>query len=69
MIASRHRSQYRRALGRDKTIEKVCSRFYWGKNMTEEIKHFCSSILSVVHRLHLSLEDGQEVAAIFYDLN
>ena len=36
--------------------------------MTEEIKHFCSSILSVVHRLHLSLEDGQEVAAIFYDL-
>ncbi len=23
--------------GRDKTIEKVCTRWYWGKNMTAEI--------------------------------
>ena len=26
-------------LGRDKTIEKICSRFFW-KNMTEDIKDF-----------------------------
>ena len=31
-------------------------------------KSTISALLSVVHRLHLSLEDGQEVAAIFYDL-
>ena len=31
---------YRRALGRDKTIERVCSRFYWGK---EDIKHYIST--------------------------
>ena len=27
-------------LGRDKTIEKVCSRMYWGKNMSAEIKDY-----------------------------
>ena len=26
--------------GRDKTIEKVCSRVYWGKNMTAEVKEY-----------------------------
>ena len=31
-------------------------------------KSTVSALLSVVHRLHLSLEDGQEVAVIFYDL-
>ena len=31
-------------------------------------KSTISALLSVVHRLHLSLKDGQEVAAIFNDL-
>ena len=30
-------------LGRDKTLEKVCSRFYWGKGMTEEIIEYVRS--------------------------
>ena len=27
-------------LGRDKPLEKICSRFYWGRGMAEEIKEF-----------------------------
>ncbi len=27
-------------MGRDKTLEKVCSRFYWKPNMTGDIKSF-----------------------------
>ena len=26
--------------GRDKTINKICSRFYWGRNMCQEISDF-----------------------------
>ena len=27
-------------LGRDKTVEKICSHFYWGKGMYEEIRGY-----------------------------
>lgn len=27
-------------LGRDKTIDKVCSRFYWGRKMAAEVKEY-----------------------------
>ena len=30
-------------LGRDKTIEKICSRFYWGRNMHKEIHDYIRS--------------------------
>jgi hypothetical protein len=29
-------------LGRDKTLEKISSRFYWRPNMTDDVKDFVS---------------------------
>ena len=42
-------------LGRDKTIEKICSRFYWGRGMAEEIKEFvraCDKCQQVNDKFH-----------------
>ena len=30
-------------LGRDKTCEKICSRFYWGKGMPKEIERYIAT--------------------------
>ena len=41
--------------GRDKSIDKVCSRVYWGKNMTAEIMDYvkrCDVCQRVNDRFH-----------------
>ena len=42
-------------LGRDKTLEKICSRFYLGRGMAEEIKEFvrtCDKCQRVNDKFH-----------------
>ena len=48
-------------LGRDKTIEKICSRFYWGQNMHKEIHDYirscerCQRNNDIFHKPHSTL--------------
>lgn len=61
ILRSCHESQSGGHLGRDKTTEKICSRFYWGRNMHSEIHEFvkscerCQRNNDVFHKPHSTL--------------